>query len=65
MPYVKCPSCEKIGHAAASRLGPHLCPRCGALLPERRTVVPISRYRRLIDSDAVARERPVEALQAA
>ena len=65
MPYVKCPSCLKIGHAAASRVGPHLCPRCGALLPERRTVVPISRYRRLVGGEAVAPRPRLQALEAA
>lgn len=65
MPYVICPSCDKVGHAAPSRVGPALCPRCGALLPERRTVVPLSRYRRLIQADAVDRRRPAPALEAA
>jgi hypothetical protein len=65
VPYVMCPSCQKISHTAASRGGPALCPRCGELLPARRTVVSISRYRRLVDGDAVERRERAEALEAA
>jgi hypothetical protein len=65
VPYVKCPSCLKIGYTAPIRFGPSLCPRCGELLPPRRSVVPISRYRRLAAPDATARPESAEALEAA
>jgi hypothetical protein len=65
VPYVICPSCHKIGHAAASRVGPNLCPRCGALLPLRRTVVPVSQYLRLMSGDAAERREAAEALEPA
>lgn len=45
MPYVTCPSCHKVGYTPPTRRAHHLCPRCGAALPIRRTVVPISRLR--------------------
>ncbi len=54
MPYVKCPSCEKVGHTAPTRLSPDLCRHCGDPLPVRRTVVPVSRYQRQL-----VEERPV------
>jgi acetyl-CoA carboxylase beta subunit len=52
VPYVKCPTCEKVAYTAAIRVHPDLCPRCGDLLPLRRTVVPVSRLRRLADREA-------------
>jgi hypothetical protein len=45
MPYVTCPSCHKIGYTPPTRHAPDLCSRCGAVLPLRRSVVPISRVR--------------------
>lgn len=45
MPYVTCPSCHKVGYTPLTRGAHHLCPRCGATLPMRRSVVPISRLR--------------------
>jgi hypothetical protein len=51
VPYVKCPSCGQIGHTPAVRRMPDLCRHCGDLLPLRRTVVPISLYRRLDRED--------------
>jgi hypothetical protein len=63
VPYVMCPSCQKVGHTAASlHAGPSLCPRCGALLPARRTVVPLSRYLRLVDRDGAGPREPAESL---
>ena len=43
MPYVKCPSCEQVGHTAAVRGLPDLCRHCGDLLPLRRTVISLQR----------------------
>jgi rRNA maturation endonuclease Nob1 len=54
MAYVRCPSCKRIGNVVSQRPGPDLCPRCGDPLPLRRTVIPLSRYRRI----ARERERP-------
>ena len=45
MPYVTCPSCHKIGYTPPTRGAHDLCPRCGAPLPMRRSVVPVSRLR--------------------
>ena len=51
MPYVKCPTCQQVGHTAAVRGMPELCRHCGDLLPLRRTVVPLSLHRRLSSDD--------------
>jgi hypothetical protein len=45
MPYVTCPSCRKVGYTPPTHRAPHLCPSCGAALPVRRSVVPLSRLR--------------------
>jgi hypothetical protein len=44
MPYVRCPSCEQVGHVPAQRRGLDLCPHCGDALGRRRTVVSLSRH---------------------
>jgi hypothetical protein len=54
MPYVKCPTCERVGHVAAARRMPELCRHCGDLLPPRRTVVPISLHHRLAADNGTA-----------
>jgi hypothetical protein len=45
VPYVKCPSCEQVGYAAALRRAPEICRHCGDPLPLRRTIVPLSLHR--------------------
>ena len=60
MPYVTCPSCHKTGYTPPTRGAHHLCSRCGAMLPIRRRVVPISRLR---EGDVEVRREP--ALHAA
>jgi hypothetical protein len=54
VPYVSCPSCEQVTFTRPSRRGPELCARCGEPLPLKRSVVPLLRYRALVD------ERPPE-----
>jgi uncharacterized paraquat-inducible protein A len=49
MPYVSCPSCEQVTLTRPSRLDAELCTRCGTPLPFTRTVIPLSRYRALVD----------------
>lgn len=56
MPYVTCPSCNKIGYTPPTRGTEHLCARCGAALPMRRSVVPISRLR---EAGVEVRREPV------
>jgi hypothetical protein len=58
MPYVTCPSCQKIGYVPPTHRAYHLCSRFGAALPVRRSVVPISR---LQQAGADAREPAVQA----
>jgi hypothetical protein len=42
MPFVICPSCERVNHGAAAYRVLDLCRFCGEVLPERRSVVPVT-----------------------
>jgi len=42
MPYVRCPTCTQVGYATAGYSHPVLCAHCGAVLPSRRQVVPVT-----------------------
>jgi hypothetical protein len=52
VPYVSCPACEQVTFTRLSRRGPELCARCGEPLPAKPSVVPLSRYRALVDERA-------------
>jgi hypothetical protein len=42
MPFVICPSCERVNHGAAALRVLDLCRYCGEILPARRSVVPVT-----------------------
>jgi hypothetical protein len=42
MPFVICPSCERVTYGAAAFRVLELCRYCGEVLPMRRSVVPVT-----------------------
>jgi hypothetical protein len=69
MPYLTCPSCQHTGYVRTTRHGPDLCTSCGAFLPPRHRVIPLTRFHQRADtppdhrSDAIDSHVPTPLLQ--